>query len=195
MAESLIGHEEELRVPELTPGARRILEASADLFYRHGIHAVGVDAIAAASGVTKRTLYDRFGSKDALVAAYLKARHAAWWDRLEDRLASAPAPRVLAVFDAYVLDAPSIDRGCGFLNAAGELPAGHPGHAVVRAHKTAVRRKLEELLRADEPGLADPAGLADHLFLLVEGAVAQRGIDGDERMLAVARQTAEHLVS
>lgn len=195
MVESTIGHEEALRVPDLTPGARRILDASADLFYRHGIHAVGVDAIAEASGVTKRTLYDRFGSKDALIAAYLQARHAAWWDRLEERLATAPAPRVLAVFDAYALDAPSIDRGCGFLNAAGELPAGHPGQAVVRAHKAAVRSKLEELLRVDRPDVTDPAAVADHLFLLLEGGVAQRGIDGDGRMLAVARETAARLVS
>ncbi|SKB09879.1 TetR/AcrR family transcriptional regulator [Aeromicrobium choanae] len=194
MVESAIGHDEALRVPDLTPGARRILDASADLFYRQGIHAVGVDAIAAASGVTKRTLYDRFGSKDALVAAYLQARHAAWWDRLEQRLAGAAAPRVLAVFDAYALDAPAIDRGCGFLNAAGELPAGHPGHAVIRAHKTAVRSKLEELLRADGPDAPDAAALADHLFLLLEGGVAQRGIDGDGRMLAVARDIAERLV-
>lgn len=193
--ETSIGHEEALRVPELTPGARRILDASAELFYRHGIHAVGVDTIAAASGVTKRTLYDRFGSKDALVATYLRARHAAWWERLEERLATAPRPRVLAVFDAYALDAPSIDRGCGFINAAGELPAGHPGHAVIRAHKSAVRRLLEELLRADAPEVAGPEALADHLFLLLEGGVAQRGIDDDDRMLAVARATAERLVS
>ena len=77
----------------LTPRARRILEVASRLFYLHGIHAVGVDTIAAESGVTKRTLYDRFGSKDALVTAYLQERHDTWWARLEQRLASASRPR------------------------------------------------------------------------------------------------------
>ncbi|MDQ4084268.1 MAG: TetR/AcrR family transcriptional regulator, partial [Actinomycetota bacterium] len=54
----------------LTPGAQRILDVASELFYWRGIHAVGVDTIAAESGVTKRTLYDRFGSKDGLVVAY-----------------------------------------------------------------------------------------------------------------------------
>jgi AcrR family transcriptional regulator len=56
----------------LTPAARRILDAAAGLFYAQGIHAVGVEAIAAAAHVTKKTLYDRFGSKEALIAAYLE---------------------------------------------------------------------------------------------------------------------------
>jgi len=68
--------------PRLTPGARRILEVASALFYRHGIHAIGVDTIAAESGVTKRTLYDRFGSKDELVAAYLRARDERWRARV-----------------------------------------------------------------------------------------------------------------
>ena len=177
---------------DLTPAARRILATAADLFYRHGIHAVGVDAIAEASGVTKRTLYDRFGSKDVLVATYLRSRHEQWWDRLEHRLESAGEPRALAVFDAYVHDAPSIERGCAFLNAAGELPDGHPGQAVIRRHKQAVRDRLEELVREDRPGL-DASGTADHLFLLLEGGVAHRGIDGG-RLLGTARELAARLL-
>ncbi|GAA2090680.1 TetR/AcrR family transcriptional regulator [Aeromicrobium tamlense] len=185
--------EGELVPPDLTPAAGRILDAAAELFYLHGIHAVGVDTIADASGVTKRTLYDRFGSKDVLVATYLRARHAAWWARLDERLAEAPEPRALAVFDAYAQDAPSVERGCAFLNAAGELPAGHPAHAVIRAHKHAVRVRLEELVRADRPDL-DAAATAEHLFLLLEGGVAQRGIDGDARLMRSARELAARLL-
>lgn len=182
-----------LRLHDLTPAAQRILDAAAELFYAHGIHAVGVDTIAETSGVTKRTLYDRFGSKDVLVATYLRSRHASWWARLEDRLEAAPAPRALAVFDAYELDAPSVARGCAFLNAAGELPADHPGHDVVRAHKAAVRDRLEGLLREDRPAL-DPEATTDHLFLLIEGGVAHHGIDGG-RLLRTARGTAERLLA
>ncbi len=183
---------DELTPGDLTPAAHRILAAASDLFYEHGIHAVGVDTIAAASGVTKRTLYDRFGSKDALIVTFLRARHASWWDRLERRLEAAETPRALAVFDAYELDAPSIGRGCGFLNAAAELPRDHPGHAVVRAHKRAVRDRLEDLVREDRPGL-DAGATADHLFLLLEGGTAHRGLDGG-RLLRAARETARRLL-
>ncbi len=106
----------------MTPGARRILEVATRLFYRDGIHAVGVDTIAAESGVTKRTLYDRFGSKDTLVAAYLRRRHQVWWERFERRIDEADPPRALVVFDAYLDDSTMVSRGCAFVNAAAELP-------------------------------------------------------------------------
>lgn len=185
---------EVLRVPELTPGARRILDVASELFYRRGIHAVGVDTIATESGITKRTLYDRFGSKDNLVAAYLQARHQRWWDRMEQRLIEEPSSPVLALFDSYVEDSESSDRGCAFINAAAELPADHPGYRVVRAHKQVVRQRLAELMRNDHPGLADAEATADEVFLLLEGAIAHRGIDGDDRLLTQARRTTERLL-
>ena len=86
--------------PRLTPGARRILEVASALFYRHGIHAIGVDTIAAESGVTKRTLYDRFGSKDELVATYLRARDERWRARVVAAVEAEtdPVRRALAPF-------------------------------------------------------------------------------------------------
>ena len=131
--------EDEVR---LTPGARRILEVASQLFYRDGIHAVGVDTIAAESGVTKRTLYDRFGSKDALVAAYLRRRHELWWQQFEQRIAGAESPRALVVFDAYLDDASMVSRGCAFVNAAAELPRDHAAYTAIREHKQAVRDRL-----------------------------------------------------
>lgn len=183
-----------LKAPELTPGARRIVEVASELFYRHGIHAVGVDTIARESGITKRTLYNRFGSKDALVAVYLQCRHERWWQGFEQRIASTQAPQVLAVFDAYA-DAEWVsDRGCAFLNAAGELAADHPAYRVVQDHKRAVRDRMAELVRVDCPGVGEPEALAEHLYLLLEGAMAHRGIDGDAALLASARQLAEELI-
>ncbi|WOF24619.1 helix-turn-helix domain containing protein [Microbacterium betulae] len=186
--------DEVLLAPALTAGARRILEVASDLFYRRGIHAVGVDTIAAESGVTKRTLYDRFGSKDGLVEAYLQARHQRWWERMERRLAEHPASRVLAVWDSYTQDAESSDRGCAFINAAGELPVDHRGHRVIRAHKQAVRRRLADLIRTDHPEAGDADTAADLVFLLLEGAIAHRGIDGDDEMLRSGRDMTERLL-
>ncbi|HEY4616275.1 MAG TPA: helix-turn-helix domain-containing protein [Citricoccus sp.] len=178
----------------LTPGARRILDAASALFYAHSIHAVGVDAIAEASGVTKRTLYDRFGSKDALVAAYLERRHEQWWARWTERIDAAESPRALTVFDSYLDDAPTSERGCAFLNAASELPESHPGYEVIRRHKWLVRERLEHLV-AEDPSITEPGPLAEHLFLLAEGAVAHRGLDGSPDRLRQARDIAARLLA
>lgn len=75
----------------MTPGARRALDAASRLFYEHGIHAVGVDRIAAEAGVTKKTLYDRFGSKEQIVVEYLAGRDERWRALLDERLAAAPS--------------------------------------------------------------------------------------------------------
>ncbi|MCG7311397.1 TetR/AcrR family transcriptional regulator [Brachybacterium sp. ACRRE] len=181
------------RTAHLTPGAQRILEAAGPLFYENGIHAVGVDTIAEVSGVTKRTLYDRFGSKDALVATYLQLRDEAWRRTLETHVAAASPPRALAVFEAYE-DAEQTDRGCAFLNAAGELPPDHPGQAMVRAHKAHVRMRLGALVEeyVESPAAED---VAEHLFLLLEGAIAHRGIDGDAHRLRDARRLATQLLT
>lgn len=183
------------RASELTEGARRILTVASELFYRQGIHQVGVDTIAAESGVTKRTLYNRFGSKEILVAAYLQARHDTWWDRMQNRLRRETGPRVLAVFDAYFADSEGIDRGCAFINASAELPAGHPGRHVIQAHKDAVRAQIAELIREDHPELPDPEHLADVIFLLLEGAVSRRGIHRDDDLTQTARAACARILS
>ena len=177
----------------LTPGATKVLDAATRLFYTRGIASVGVDTIAAASGVTKRTLYDRFGSKDALVVAYLQRRDTAWWERWEERIAAASALRALTVFDTYAEDADPSGQGCAFLNAAAELPPGHPGWEVIRSHKTRVAGRLRELVAAD---LGRPApDVAEHVFLLVEGAIAHQRLDGDSHRLGRAQELAAALMA
>jgi AcrR family transcriptional regulator len=180
----------------LTPAGERVLGAATDLFYRDGITAVGVAAIAEAAGVTKKTLYACFGSKTDLTVAYLRRRHDMWWAYLEERLAEAKAPRTLVVFDAY-LSHPGLgsDRGCAFLNAAAELHVDHPGFDVIRRHKAATRAKLAELIREDAPHASDPDRLAEQIFLLLEGAVAHVGVDGDPHRVGLAREIAEALLS
>ncbi|MBC3190016.1 TetR/AcrR family transcriptional regulator [Pseudonocardia sp. C8] len=181
-------------IRDLTPRARRVLEVASELFYDRGIHSVGVDTIAAESGVTKRTLYNNFGSKDALVAAYLKNRHEVWWRELEERVATAGSPRALTLFDVYAEDARTITRGCAFLNAAAELSTEHPAYAIIRAHKQAVEHRLCTLIAEDRPAVDDPGQLARHLFLLLEGAFAHHGIHG-KGLLTEAREIARGLLT
>ncbi|GAA1216280.1 transcriptional regulator, TetR family [Prauserella alba] len=185
--------DQRIDLDDLTPGARKILEVASELFYEQGIHPVGVDTIAAESKVTKPILYKNFGNKDGLVAAYLRHRHDTWWPVLEAAIAAAEKPRALAFFDVYAEDAKTITRGCAYLNAAAELAEEHPAYSVIRRHKHLVRTRLAELIAEDLPDTPDPGSLADHLFLLLEGAFAHHRIYG-AGLLAEGREIAEGLL-
>ena len=164
-----ISHEKD---EQIRPRAR-ILAAAADLFYRQGIRAVGVDAIAEAAGTNKMTLYRHFASKDELVAEYLRqsAQLAdACWDRFEQAHpgdAHAQLRAWLSEMADHVANAD--ERGCALANAAVELPEkDHPARRVIGEFKVAQRARLVQLCRA--AGLSEPDMLADELHLLLEGA-------------------------
>jgi AcrR family transcriptional regulator len=151
----------------------RILAASGDLFYRLGIRAVGVDAIADAAGTNKMTLYRHFSSKDELVAEYLRclaAESGKLWDNLAATHPSDPRAQLrgwLQAMEAHLLDADQ--RGCALANAAIELPEkDHPARRVIEQFKIEQRERLIALCGAT--GIAEPEMLADELFLLLEGA-------------------------
>lgn len=181
------------------PAREKLLDAAGQLFYASGTTATGIDAITAAAGVAKKSLYNNFASKDELVLAYLETRHAEWLDLYSRRLAQASAPeqRVLAVVDAYLdharLPYPRGFRGCGLLNAAAELPTGAPGREAVRRHKEQVEALLATHLT--EGGATDPQGMAEHLAFLLEGAMVRAGLECSDEPLVRARQIAVALVS
>ena len=167
-------------LPVLTPGARRVLDAASRLFYERGIHAVGVDTIAEEAGVTKKTLYDRFGSKEALVVSYLRHRDARWREHLAQHLARLPEPgvdRVLGIFDASISwsDANS-PKGCSAINARAEIGDGNDGLVfpeVVR-QKSWLLELFTELCR--EAGADDADAVARAMMLLYEGAIVTVGM-------------------
>jgi AcrR family transcriptional regulator len=171
----------------------QLLATAADLFYRDGFRAVGVDTISAASGVGKMTLYRHFSSKDALIAAYLDEANAQFWAWFESQTADAAGPRekILAFFDALgkLASAPTC-HGCPFLNAAVDFPdAAHPGHAVALAHKSAVHTRFSEL--AALAGHPNPQQAADHLLLLMDGALISVRLYGPGGPATQVRQAAE----
>lgn len=149
----------------------RILAAAGTLFYRHGIHATGVEELARAAGVSKRTLYTLFTSKDQLIAAYLERmdRDLPLSERSLLREDLAPRERLLALFRRPPASVQF--RGCPFHNAAVELtgPA-HPATSVIHAHKQAFLRQLAETAR--QAGAHDPETLGRQLAVLFEGATA-----------------------
>jgi AcrR family transcriptional regulator len=151
----------------------RLLAAAADLFYRHGIRAVGVEAIAEAARTNKMTLYRHFASKDELVAEYLRqsAKGAdACWDRLEKAHPGNALAQLRAWLQEMAAHVAALDeRGCPLANAAVELPEkGHPARRVIEEYKNALHARLVRLCGA--AGLSEPDLLADELNLLLEGA-------------------------
>ncbi|MGH3918688.1 MAG: TetR/AcrR family transcriptional regulator [Pseudonocardiaceae bacterium] len=185
------------RGERLTPSAQRILDVASELFYWRGIHAVGVDTIAAESGVTKRTLYNRFGSKDGLIVAYLEARDRRWRDLITSRLDAEhtdPVQRALAPFDVLAEWIAPSSRGCSFVNAFAELPEPeHRGRQVVVAEKKWLRALFRELLV--DAGANDPDDLAVQLLSLHEGAIVCYSIADEANAAASARAAAEALVN
>ena len=182
---------------DLTPGAQRVLDAASRLFYGNGIHAVGVDTIAAEAGVTKKTLYDRFGSKEALVTAYLQARDHEWRAYVEEYVSERsddPAQQLLDAFDALAAwSSERSPRGCSFVNAYAELPdPSHPGHRAIVEQK----RWMTEFFaaRARAAGLRDPDSVADDLMLLYDGALVTRGMHTVEDAMRRARRIAAAIV-
>ncbi|MFE9707316.1 TetR/AcrR family transcriptional regulator [Streptomyces sp. NPDC005930] len=175
-----MGPEEAPHRVRMTPGARRVLEAAERLFYEHGIHAVGVDLVAAEAGVTKKTLYDRFGSKEQIVVEYLAGRDERWRALLAGRLdavaGQGPAARILEVFEASRVWAEDHGRrGCSMINAHAEIsdPA-HPAYPVITGQKRWMLGLFTRLA-----GEFDPAGaqrLGGALMLLHEGALVSYGL-------------------
>lgn len=180
----------------LTPAGERIVNAAAELFYARGIRATGVDTIAEAAGTTKKTLYDRFGSKDALVALYLVRRARRWQTFLTDELEQHPAgpTRVLAVFDALQRWSAGLDRGCAFVNAYAEIGSSdHPGVAVIRAEKAWMRTLFTQLVAA--AGIAAADRVAETVHLLYEGALVTSTVGNDPHALAAARDATDQLLA
>jgi AcrR family transcriptional regulator len=168
----------------------RILETADRLFYREGIRVVGVDTIAAEIGISKRTLYNYFPSKDDLIVAYLSSRL-----RPIEASDLPPAEQILEDFDRLER-AMRRDgyRGCPFMNAVAELAdRGHAAHEIAVAHKEKRRALFRNLLvRLD---VADADGLATQLMILGEGAVAQALMHGDPGMARAAREAARVLLT
>jgi AcrR family transcriptional regulator len=176
----------------------RLLDTGAELFYAHGIHSVSVDRVADETGVTKRTVYQHFSSKDDLVAEALARKGQSWrtwFDAELGRRGESATPQLLAMFDVIADEvAEGHYRGCRFINAAAELSdPSHPARDVARAHKAAVLELI--VRRVEELDVADPASLARQLKLLLEGAIATALVEPAVQPARDARDAAESLIS
>jgi len=173
----------------------RIFEAACELFYRHGIHGVGVDEIAVEAGSNKMSFYRSFASKDALVTEYLRAQEReywTWWDTVVARYPENPRRQIEALFEAQLEVAMANScRGCALGNAAAEISDEEDQlSALVRAYKEKVRDRLHGM--AEAIGARDAEGLGDALMLLLDGGyftrlIFPRGSGPISAALAAAR--------
>jgi AcrR family transcriptional regulator len=168
----------------------RILETADRLFYLRGIRAVGVDTIAAEIGISKRTLYNHFPSKDELIAAYLKGRFTT-----APASEKPPVEQILGTFDRLERGFASKGfRGCPFVNAVAELGVEDQSvKKIAIAFKESRRRWFRDLLLRLK--VADAEGLATQLTLLVDGAIAQDLVRDDPAMARAAKDAAKVLLA
>lgn len=150
----------------------RIIKTARELFRKHGIRGVGVDAIAEHAGTNKMTLYRHFGSKDELVIACLHDFAndiEGLWQSLEMSHPSDPMTQIHAWVRMAAECTVGDLRGCDMANVAVELAEDdHPARKVIEEFKTAQRARLARLCR--DAGIARADQLADALCLLIEGA-------------------------
>ena len=163
---------------------RRELVAAADgLFMSKGASNVGVDEIAATSGIAKSTLYRWFPTKDDLVVEFLAQRDDAFrrqWDAVASEHAGSPLDELTAQLEwiCRYIASPRF-RGCPFLNTTAEFAdPTHRVRAAAQGNKVDLRRRLTDL--AARRDVADPAALADQLVLVIDGAFATSQVFGDD---------------
>src|SRR5262245_18853395 len=181
------------------PTRERIITAANALFYNDGIRGVSVDAVAEKAGVTKRTLYYHFKSKDDLVAAYLAGRDQPnlalfrkWFAEADGGL---PA-RVEAIFRNLARSARHPKwKGCGFLRTSAELAnlPGHPAIKIGAAHKKKFEGWLRQTFEAE--GIADSLRLARQILLLLDGSFAVVLLHRDPAYMETAGEAAASLTT
>ena len=176
----------------------RIMKTATDLFYRQGIHAVGVDTIASEAGTNKMSFYRNFASKDELVAEYLRGEEREgwlWWDETLAAHAGNPRLQVESLFDILVENTCEDDsRGCALANAAVEITEPeHPARPVIEKYKAEMCRRFHQLARGMHA--RDPEGLGDSLMLLWEGAYLARVTMGQHGPVQGAAKAARALIA
>ncbi|GLR57453.1 TetR/AcrR family transcriptional regulator [Rhizobium indigoferae] len=176
----------------------RILATASELFYRRGVRAVGVDLVVEKSGVAKTSLYRHFGTKDDLIAAFLKREDLDFWNTWDRVREQHPedAPAELDAHFEWIGERVGRDnyRGCPQINTAAEFPeADHPARKVAEAHMRELRRRLKTI--AEGLAVAAPDRLAGQLTVLINGAFVSMQVFERGEATSLLRDAAHALIA
>jgi AcrR family transcriptional regulator len=181
---------------------QQLVETALSLFYRHGVHAVGINQILEQSAVAKKTLYHHFVSKDELLLATLELRHQRFYQWLEQQLASTnPTSPAEKLFDALTLwfegKAEPLGPffGCYFQNCAAEYHG--PDSAVLQLcaqHKLKVKHLVNTHLQSYQLTAETQSLLLDGVMLLKEGAISMALLHADATVAQHAKKQARLLL-
>jgi AcrR family transcriptional regulator len=177
------------------PVRERLLNSACKLFYKEGVQAVGIERLLEDSDAAKASLYSNFGSKDALVVAYLERQGETMRRNIEERLNVdvSPRERLLLLFDIVAGTLDEEYRGCPFQNAAGELSdPTHPGRAVIERQRQWLVKLVRSLVAA--AGFATEP-LSHALIALYDGMVAGSIVERSGVTRKSARWAMERLLS
>jgi AcrR family transcriptional regulator len=180
-----------------SPKRDHLVETAFRLFYRDGYRAVGIDTLLEEAGVAKMTLYNHFASKEELIVAVLEERSAALQQAMDTELVEAgqiPSRQLAAVFEGLKKWFESDDfKGCAFIRALSEYPdQAHPIHQAAWAHKRAMNERFRAI--AKNAGARNPAGVADTISLLLDGAIVAAHATGSAEPANQARSAAISLL-
>jgi len=179
-----------------SPARQRLLNAARELFYREGIHSVGVDRIIEAAGVTRATMYKQFDGKEGLVLAYLDGEDPQLRGLFAQAAGESSDPLVLLDLTIAGIEHDIRERhtrGCPFINAAAEYPDDGPVRALIADHREWFRATLRQL--ADAAGLTDPDDVAASLVLLRDAALVGGYLDGEGRVAPAFARTSRGVIA
>lgn len=179
-----------------SPARQRLMNAATELFYREGIHSVGVDRIIEAAGVTRATMYKQFEGKEGLVLAYLDGEDQQLRGLFAQAAGESSEPLVLLDLTIAGIEHDIRERhtrGCPFINAAAEYPDDGPVRALIADHREWFRATLRQL--ADAAGLTKPDDVAASLVLLRDAALVGGYLDGEGRVAPAFARTARDVIA
>jgi AcrR family transcriptional regulator len=179
------------QIEHRTSARERLLDAANELFYAEGVQTVGIDRIIERAGVAKASLYNLFGSKEALVAAYLASRHDLTTSRLTEVIGNVDEPRekILAVFDSQARQCAQPDfNGCAFIAASTEAPSGGLVEQAAEQFRAWIRAMFTDL--AQQAGANDPVNLGRQLHLVYDGAGLAGRMDRHDPAAALSTRAA-----
>jgi AcrR family transcriptional regulator len=177
------------------PARQRLLDSANELFYAEGVQSVGIERIIEHAGVAKGSLYNTFGSKEALVCAYLSARHEGTTGRLQRAIDAAEDPRekILAVFDAQsqIFRQPDFN-GCAFVAAGVAAEPGGQIEEATQHYRSWIRTMFTSL--AEAAGAPEPGLLGQQLQLLYDGGGIAANMDHNPAVAQASRAAAAALI-